>query len=126
MDEARGRPRSERSIARRVRRRIRRVCSHPDALGVEVRHHVVVIDGPILSDEHELVIVAVGDVAGVVSVRDRLTVYPEAGTVPELQGRDPRDRRRRWGAAGKRVALLLLGLGLFWSAARIARRGGGD
>lgn len=126
MHEVRGWARSERSIARRVRRRIRRVCSHPDALGVEVRHQVVVIDGPILGDEHELVIVAVGDVAGVVSVRDRLTVYSEAGTVPELQGRDQRDRRRRWGTAAKRVALLLLGLGLFWSAARIARRGGGD
>ncbi len=126
MHEARGRRRSERSIARRVRRRIRRACSHPDALGIEVRDQVVVLDGPILGDEHELVIVAVGDVAGVASVQDRLTVYSEAGTVPELQGRDHRDRRRRWGAAAKRVALPLLGLGLFWIAARIARRSGGD
>ena len=63
-EEVRGRPRSDRAIARRVRRRIRRVCSHPDALGVEVHDQVVVLDGPILGDEHELVIVAVGEVAG--------------------------------------------------------------
>jgi len=126
MDEARGHSRSERSIARRVRRRIRRVCSHPNALSIEIRDQSVVVGGPILGDEHELVIVAVGNVAGVVSVRNRLTAYPEAGTVPELQGPDRRDWRRRWAAAAKRVALPLLGLGLFWSAARIARRSGED
>lgn len=125
-DEARGSLRSERSMARRVRRRIRKVCSHPDALGIEVRDQLVVIEGAVLADEHELVIAAAGNVEGVISVRDRLTVHPEAGTVPELQGRDPRDRRRRWAAAANRVALLLLGLGLFWSASRIARRSGGE
>jgi hypothetical protein len=121
-EEARGRPRSDRSIARRVRRRIRKVCSHPDALGVTVSHQVVALDGPILSPEHELVVVAAGEVAGVILVRDRLTVYSNAGAVPELQGRDARRWRRRWGAAAERIALLLLGLGLFWSASRVARR----
>ena len=121
-EEARGRPRSDRSIARRVRRRIRKVCSHPDVLGVTVHDQVVALDGPILSPEHDLVVVAAGEVAGVLSVRDRLTVYSSPGTVPELQGRDARGWRRRLGAAAERIALLLLGLGLFWSASRIARR----
>lgn len=124
--EVRGRPQSDRSIARRVRRRIRKVCSHPDALGVSVHDQVVALDGPILGPEHELVVVAAGEVAGVVSVRDRLTVHPEAGTVPELQSRDPRRWRRRWGAAAARIGLLLLGLGLFWSASRVARRVRGE
>jgi hypothetical protein len=123
-DEVGKRPKSDRSIARRIRRRIRRVCSYPDALHVTVHDHVVAIEGPIVSRERELVIVAAGDVSGVTSVRDRLTVHSEAGTVPELQGR-PRggpDRRRAWSAGLTRFVLLLLGLGLFLGASRAARR----
>ena len=95
---------------------------HPDALGVAVHDQVVGSMGRSSSAEHELVVVAAGEVAGVLSVRDRLTVIPTLEQCLSCRAATPRRWRRRWGAAAERVALLLLGLGLFWSASRVARR----
>lgn len=106
--------------------RLRHVCSYPDALEVAAHDHVVVIKGPILRREHELVLVAASEVRGVGSIRDRLVVHLEADDVPELQGpaRGGPRRMRGWTVHVPESRSRCWGSGC--SGARPARRGGTD
>jgi hypothetical protein len=106
-----------------IRYRVRRVCSHPDALHVELWEDVAIVTGPVLEPEHERVVVAAASVPGVSSVRDELSLHAEAD-VSELQGAPIHldERRTRWMLRIGRGLLLLFGLGLAWQASRLRRR----
>ena len=106
-----------------VRYRVRRVCSHPDALHVDVCEGVAVVTGPVLAPEHQGVLVAAASVPGVTSVRDQLSPHGEAD-VFELQGTPIQlgQLRTKWMIRVGRGVLLLFGLGLAWQASRLRRR----
>jgi uncharacterized membrane protein len=72
-------------LSARVRSRIGRLVSHPGLLGVTARSGRLTLDGPILADEVEALLAAVGRVRGVASVDNRLEVHREADA-PALQG----------------------------------------
>jgi hypothetical protein len=67
-----------------------RVVSHPRAIDVLVQDGHVALTGPILSSEVRPLLRAVGRVAGVCDVEDRLEGNDEAGNVPSLQGESER------------------------------------
>jgi hypothetical protein len=115
--------RSKRAFAlARIRYRIRRVCSHPDAVHIEISDGVAEVTGPVLAPEYESVVVAAASVPGVISVRDRLSSHVEAD-VSELQNAPLAigNLRKKWLFRIARGALLLFGLGLAWQASRLRR-----
>jgi hypothetical protein len=83
-----------------VRYRIRSVCSHPDAVHIDVSHGVAVVTGPVLAPERQPIVVA------------------------ELQGAPLQfhARRAKWLARIGRGLLVLFGLSLAWQASRLRRR----
>jgi uncharacterized membrane protein len=81
------------TLADRVRAALGRVVSHPHAIEVAVDQGHVGIAGPILAEEVRSLLRTVRAVAGVRGVSDHLTVHPEAGSIPALQGGSPRDQR---------------------------------
>jgi hypothetical protein len=106
-----------------VRYRIRSVCSHPDAVHIDVSHGVAVVTGPVLAPERQPIVVAAASVPGVSSVRDQLSCHAEAD-VAELQGAPLQfhARRAKWLARIGRGLLVLFGLSLAWQASRLRRR----
>jgi uncharacterized membrane protein len=84
-------PAADDVIAGRVRARLGRVASHPNALYSEVHDGHVTLSGPILADELEAVMRAISTVPGVHRIENRLEPHEQAGRVPGLQG--PRRRR---------------------------------
>lgn len=81
---------SDEVLAARARARIGRLVSHPHSIGVSVSDGCVRLEGPILAHEVDGLLHAVQRTRGIRSVDDGLTVYPEPGDVPGLQGGYPR------------------------------------
>jgi hypothetical protein len=77
-------------LVARVASKLGHVVSHPHAIGVTVEDGVVILEGPILADEIDLLLKTVRRVRGVRDVDDRLDMFEEAGNVPSLQGGRPR------------------------------------
>jgi uncharacterized membrane protein len=84
-------------IEDRVRSRLGRVASYPDALHVESDRGDVTIGGPVLADELDDVLGAVWDTRGVQSVRNRLEPHEltDVPNIPAFEGgmfeQPPRD-----------------------------------
>jgi uncharacterized membrane protein len=109
-------------LEQRVRSRLGRLVSHPDAIDVRCRYGEATLSGPILADEAARLVAGVRGVRGVRAVENRLEVHQEPGNHPDLQpgNRPPTGPRAEllqdcWspatrlaaGAAG--IALALLG-----------------
>jgi hypothetical protein len=77
-------------LVARVASRLGHVVSHPHAVEVSAQDGVVLLEGPILADELDLLLKTVRRVRGVQAVDDQLDVFEEAGNVPSLQGGWPR------------------------------------
>jgi hypothetical protein len=108
-------------LAERVRSRMGRHVSHPGAIEVSVAAGRVTLRGPVLADEADGLVRAVGSVRGVREVEDRLEIHGDPGSEPALQGGShqageyPEFLRRRWSpariaAGGVGGTLLVLGL----------------
>ena len=81
-------------LVARVRSRLGRLCSHPQAVDVTVKGDgAVELSGPILREEVESVIFGVSRVRGVCSIDDDLEVH-SAPDVSALQGGGRRSRTR--------------------------------
>src|SRR5262249_36790579 len=95
LAEARGRarrePASDDVLRARVRSKIGRVVSHPDAITTEILDGVVVLSGPVLADEARRLAATAPRVRGVRALDDRLERYDSPGRIPGLQ---PRGRQR--------------------------------
>ena len=81
-------------LVERVRAKLRRVCSHPHAIGVEVCDGEVTLRGPILADEVRDVLEAAASARGVHAVVNNLEPHERANGVPSLQGIGRRPGRR--------------------------------
>lgn len=79
----------------RVRARMGRFVSHAHAVRSRVEHGRVHLSGPILADEVEPLLSAIGRMQGVRDVESDLEVHESPERVPALQG----DPRRRDGGA---------------------------
>lgn len=86
-------------VEQRVRSRLGRLVSHPDAIEAHCDDGQVTLSGPILAEEVARLIAGVRGVRGVREVVDRLEAHQEPGNIPDLQ---PRNRR----APGPRSELL--------------------
>ena len=115
-------PVSDEVLAERVRAALGRAVSHPHAVETRVEHGHVDVSGPILSDEVRGLLRCLRKVPGVRGVSDHLTVYPERGAVPSLQGGVPRNGARfellqdNWSPAA-RLLTGALGAGLMLRSA---------
>jgi hypothetical protein len=127
-------------LVARVRARLGHVCSHPHAVQVNAKGDGwIELKGPVLADEKQHVLSAIGHVRGVEEIDDDLEVHARAD-VPALQCEHHHPRRRAlariWtpatrlvvgaGAAALAVGSLLLGrpLGILLGGAgalRVAR-----
>src|SRR5689334_24888999 len=117
---------NDRVLAERVRSKMGRYVAHPSAVEVEARDGTVTLSGYVLAHEHSDFVYAVGDVPGVKSVVDRLSVFERAEGISEPQGGGQRRGQRmelmqdNWapgprliaGAAGATLVLLALRGGL--------------
>jgi osmotically-inducible protein OsmY len=74
----------------RVRSAIGHVASHPSAIEVSVSDGRVTLQGPLLEQEMDRLLRAVGRVSGVSEVVNELEVHREPGSVPSLQGEGSR------------------------------------
>lgn len=85
-----GRPRgsaaTDDQLVARVKSILGRHAVHHRALRVRARDGVVTLAGPALAAEVEEIVSAVGAVAGVAEVRNRLEVHEQAGDISSLQG----------------------------------------
>lgn len=70
----------------RVRARLGRAVSHPGAIHVYARDGVITLEGAVLQEEVQELILAVRSVRGVKAVVNKATPYLDAEDVPELQG----------------------------------------
>src|SRR5439155_21299270 len=70
----------------RVRSRLGRLSSHPDAISVQAENGRITLSGPILQVELDSVLSGVWSVRGVRGVENRLEVHKQAGNIPALQG----------------------------------------
>jgi uncharacterized membrane protein/osmotically-inducible protein OsmY len=104
-------------IEGRVRACLGRAVSHAGAIEPLVYDGRVILRGPVLSHEADFVLQAVGRVAGVREVVDRLERHDNAGTISSLQGQGrSRTPRRMWSptaqvaASGAGAAMMVYGL----------------
>lgn len=79
-------------LVERVRSKMGRYVGHPGAIEVTASRGCVVLTGSILAHEHDGLIQAVSEVAGVSDIFDQLSIYETAQGISELQG-SPRARR---------------------------------
>jgi hypothetical protein len=86
-------------LIERVRARIGRVVSNPHAIQVGARQGQVVLSGPVLASEYEVLLHVARSVPGVAGVDDHVVVHAQPGSVPGLQGTGQRTRDRNGGAA---------------------------
>lgn len=84
----------DRKLEERAHTELGRWSSHPGAIEVAAQQGRIVLRGPILADEVEDVVAAVGRIPGVAEVDNRLETHQEAGDVPGLQhpGKRPEAR----------------------------------
>lgn len=86
-------------VEQRVRSRLGRLVSHPDAIEARARDGEVTLSGPILAGEVSRLVSGVRGVRGVRAVENRLDVHQLPGNIPDLQLRGAR-------ADGPRMELL--------------------
>jgi uncharacterized membrane protein len=116
-------------LCQRVRSVAGRHVSHPSALEVDVAQGCVVLRGPVLREEADGLIQAVGWTRGVRGVDNQLDVHDSPGDVPALQGEGRRPGssidilQSNW-APGTR--LLVGASGALLLANCLARRRGGS
>ena len=79
-------------LAERIRAKLGRLVSHAHAVDVDVSDGVATLKGPILEQESNRLVRAVGRIRGVQHVIDRLERHEQAGHVPALQGGRARTR----------------------------------
>jgi uncharacterized membrane protein len=84
----------DKTLEARIRSALGRVCSHPNALQLNVTQGRVGLSGPILEAEHKRVVSRVGRVPGVLNVMDNLEVHQQTGSHPDLQGGAPKPGER--------------------------------
>jgi hypothetical protein len=77
----------DRRLLARVRARLGRVCSHPQAIDVYVHDGEVTLLGPVMAGEVRNLLTAAASVRGVHSVVNDLEPHDSAEGVPALQGR---------------------------------------
>jgi uncharacterized membrane protein len=113
-------------LVERVRSRLGRVLSHPDAVHVSANEqHTVRLRGAVLAWEHEPLRRAVAGVAGVGAIRDELEVHESAAHLSALQGAAPSAKPLQTpgsGTAALRLLMALAGGSLLLGGSR--RRGG--
>jgi hypothetical protein len=73
-------------LAGQIRSRMGRLVSHPHAIDVSVEDDRVVLEGPILTKEADVLVSAVRSMPGVGRLDDRLSRFESAEGVPALQG----------------------------------------
>jgi gas vesicle protein len=83
----------DRRLLERVRARLGRASSHPRAIDVDVCDRVVTLRGPILANEVDDLLAAVGSIPGVASVANDLEPHLSSDGVPALQGEARGSRR---------------------------------
>ena len=81
-------------LMERVRAKLGRYCSHPQALEVTAFKGHVVLTGDVLATEEQQVLAAVRSVRGVEQVDDKLTPYASAEGVVSLQDGSTSGRER--------------------------------
>ena len=81
-------------LAERVRSALGRFTSHPGAIEVIANNGVISLQGPILTEEADMVVDCVAAVRGVQSVDDQLMRHDEAGDIAALQGGEARTGAR--------------------------------
>lgn len=112
-------------LADRVRSKMGRHVSHPGAIAVTAEEGRVILRGAVLASEVDHLLAATRSVRGVREVDNRLDVYEEPDSVPDLQGDGARAgrsglQRRSWSP----TARLLAGTaGGTLALAGLARRG---
>lgn len=117
----------DRTIERRVRAALGRVCSHPRAIRVTAFDGAVSLSGDVLADEQRAIETAVRGVRGVRDVTNSLSAHAGAEGIPALQGRSSRPdhwftwMRGSWSPTAKAVAAAGAAASLLAAAA--ARRG---
>lgn len=72
-------------LLERVRARLGRACSHPDAVAVDVREGEVTLRGPVLADEVKNLLDTAASVRGVHAVLNELEPHESAAGIPALQ-----------------------------------------
>jgi BON domain len=78
-------PIDDTTLLSRIRTKLGRVSSHPQAIDVIVQQGRVIVQGPVLASEAEKVIGAISKVSGVSDVENLLDVH-ETADITELQG----------------------------------------
>jgi uncharacterized membrane protein len=71
-------------LGERVRSRLGRAVSHPDAIDVQVAGGKVILSGAVLEREYIRLLRTIWAVRGVIDVEDRLAVYESAEGIPAL------------------------------------------
>jgi uncharacterized membrane protein len=113
-------------VHERVRARLGRAVSHPDAICTEVKEGRLTLAGPVLAQEASGLISALAGVRGVREVENRLELHEHSDRVPALQGaarrRGPRFElmQASW-APSARAFVALAGA---WLSGRGVRRHG--
>lgn len=112
-------------LVSRVRAKLGRATSHPHAIEVKAQSGQVSLHGPILASDVSPLLTAVAAVPGVTQVVNNLDVYPDADSVPALQGsarrngEPPSPAQETWAPSTRLVAFALAG----WLAAHgLSRR----
>ena len=112
----------------RVRSKLGFLVRHPSAVEVDVQDGIVVLRGPVLSDEVQQLIDGVRTVRAVRDVENRLDVHADANTVPALQSEKPKPAgqpldimQRHWSPA-TRFLVGAAGLLLAYNVSRPANR----
>jgi len=110
-------------LRERIRARLGHMVSHPRAIQVKVDQGDVTLSGKILTHEVERMLSAIARLAGVRKVDQELSVYPEAGNIPELQGSGiPGAGKTKFRPALPFVALMVPVAMLLGATARSAMR----
>jgi predicted transcriptional regulator len=79
-------PVSDEKLAQRVKSRIGHEISHPHAIDVIVRDACVIVQGPIVSNEVDVLLSCIRSIPGVRNVESRLEVHAQGGSHPNPQG----------------------------------------
>ena len=80
----------DRTVERRVRTELGRVCSHPRAVRVNVVNGSVTLSGDVWASEASSIKMAIGKVPGVQHVMNQVTLHAANEEVSALQGDSPR------------------------------------
>lgn len=90
------------TLAERVRAKLGRYVSHPEAIVVESQGGCVSLHGPILRSKVEELINAISSVRGVTEVVNRLSPHGTPGYAQSLPSEAPNQRRHPWAALAMR------------------------